>query len=380
LYKGGIRSGKTYGGALKVLTAPANSTVIIAAPSYENARNGALKTLLEIVNEIQQRSGMSILARDPNLSPPYRLSLIGNREYVFFSEKNFNLVRGMSASMVWIDEAGHMQEKVDGMNTVFTVAIGRLNAAPGQIILTTSPNHKLPWSSDIFRDNANDPDFETIHATTLDNHFLSRDYTDSLRKNYTREMYEQEVLGLDINPSGALFRREWLRVGDVRPHGAKWFRYWDLATSTKQSADYTASVRCCLHEGVLYIADGIHMRAEWPDVRRVMISTMRSEENTTHGIEKAMNGLAAVQELRRVPELASVPFRGIDVKGDKVQRAMPWAGRAEAGAVRIVAGAWARDFIDEVVAFPSAAHDDYVDAVSGAVGMLSTPKIEWSFA
>jgi len=379
LYKGGIRSGKTYGGALKVLTAPANSTVIIAAPSYENARNGALKTLLEIVNEIQQRSGMSILARDPNLSPPYRVSLIGNREYVFFSEKNFNLVRGMSASMVWIDEAGHMQEKVDGMNTVFTVAIGRLNAAPGQIILTTSPNHKLPWSSDIFRENANDPDFETIHATTLDNHFLSRDYTDSLRKNYTREMYEQEVLGLDINPSGGMFRREWLTVADTRPQGVQWFRYWDLASSIRQSADYTASVRVCLHNGVVFIDDGIRIKAEWPDVRRIMIETMRSETNTVHGIEKAQHGLAATQELRRVPELADVSFRGIDVKGDKGQRAMPWAARAEQGGVRIVAGAWARDFLDEVVAFPSAPHDDYVDAASGAVAMVAKPAFEWSF-
>ena len=87
-----------------------------------------------------------------------------------------------------------------------------------------------------------------------------------------------------------------------------------------------------------------------------------------------------VQELRRMRELASTTLRGIKVDKDKTSRAMPWAARAEAGAVRIVAGSWVKDFIDEVVAFPSAPHDDYVDAASGAVAMVARPKIDWGFS
>jgi len=56
---------------------------------------------------------------------------------------------------------------------------------------------------------------------------------------------------------------------------------------------------------------------------------------------------------------------------------MPWAARAEAGKVALVAGQWVKEFIDEVVAFPSAPHDDYVDAASGAIAMISRPKIQW---
>jgi phage terminase large subunit-like protein len=48
--------------------------------------------------------------------------------------------------------------------------------------------------------------------------------------------------------------------------------------------------------------------------------------------------------------------------------------------VVVVNGAWVRDFLDEIVAFPSAPHDDYVDAASGAVAMISKPRVEWSFA
>ena len=41
---------------------------------------------------------------------------------------------------------------------------------------------------------------------------------------------------------------------------------------------------------------------------------------------------------------------------------------------------WISDFLDEVCAFPSAAHDDQVDAVSLAVQMLKRPgRRAWGF-
>jgi phage terminase large subunit-like protein len=49
---------------------------------------------------------------------------------------------------------------------------------------------------------------------------------------------------------------------------------------------------------------------------------------------------------------------------------MAWATRAEQGKLFLVAGQWCEDFIDEVSMFPVGRHDDYVDAVSGALPML----------
>src|SRR5690606_35861558 len=48
---------------------------------------------------------------------------------------------------------------------------------------------------------------------------------------------------------GSLFKREWFRrYVDAPPAGLKWFRGYDLAVSTKTSADHTASFRCALDE------------------------------------------------------------------------------------------------------------------------------------
>jgi predicted phage terminase large subunit-like protein len=171
---------------------------------------------------------------------------------------------------------------------------------------------------------------------------------------------------------GALFKRQWFKVADKAPDGLRWVRYWDLAASTRSQADYTASAAVALAEdGTLYIRDMLRGRWEWPDAYNVIANTMQAERNVTHGIEKALHGLAAVQQLQRDPRLASISFRGVDVDRDKYSRALAWAGRAETGKVTLIQGAWIGAFLDEVCAFPLGAHDDQVDTISGGAQLLS---------
>jgi predicted phage terminase large subunit-like protein len=325
-------------------------------------RLGAMETILKLT----AKAGIVTAWNKSEME----LRLLGDRRIIFRSADNPDRLRGANAGWLWLDEVAMMNAEI------WPLSIATLRESPGRAWMTTTPRGK-DWVYQLF--DGDHRDYATIRSKTTDNMFLDDTFVATLKQSMTSEMYRQEVDGEFTDPVGSMFRREWLTVADQRPQGVQWFRYWDLASSIRQSADYTASVRVCLHNGVVYIADGIRVKAEWPDVRRIMIETMRSETDTIHGIEKAQHGLAATQELRRVPELADVSFRGIDVKGDKGQRAMPWAARAEQGGVRIVAGAWARDFLDEVVAFPSAPHDDYVDAASGAVAMVAKPSFEWSF-
>ena len=41
--------------------------------------------------------------------------------------------------------------------------------------------------------------------------------------------------------------------------------------------------------------------------------------------------------------------------------------------MKLIKGAWNRDFLDEISNFPNAAHDDQVDSASGAHEKLSKP-------
>ncbi len=175
---------------------------------------------------------------------------------------------------------------------------------------------------------------------------------------------------------GNLFKRHWFgRIVERAPAGLSWARGYDLAVSTKTTADHTASFRCAFDsEGNLYIADGFRRRIEYPDQRRFVIERMRVEPNTVHGIEKALHGQALVQDLRRDSRCIGKPLRACRVESDKYTRALSWASLAEDGKVILVQGAWIDEFIDEAVHFPGGVHDDQIDAVSLAVSMLSARR------
>jgi predicted phage terminase large subunit-like protein len=187
-------------------------------------------------------------------------------------------------------------------------------------------------------------------------------------------LYQQSPVPRD----GGLFKRKWFtRIIDRAPEGLRWFRAYDLAVSTKTSADFTASFRCAKDaEGNLYIADGYHSRIEFPEQRRYVIERMNQEKNTAHGIEEALHGRAFVQELRREIRLSGVPLKGIRADADKFTRALAWAALAEEGKVILVRGSWIDEFLDEVCRFPDATHDDQVDAVSLAVKMMAKPDVD----
>jgi predicted phage terminase large subunit-like protein len=176
-----------------------------------------------------------------------------------------------------------------------------------------------------------------------------------------------------IPAEGGTFKRDWFDIVKGAPANLKWYRYWDLALSTKAKASRTASAAVALApDGTLYIRDLIYGRWEWPDAKKKIIDCMVDEPKTIHGIEEKMHGLAAVQELRRERRVAHIPIYGQGVDRDKIARAAGWSSRAESGKVALVSGRWVADFLSEVCEFPFGKHDDIVDTVSGGVLMIAT--------
>lgn len=181
--------------------------------------------------------------------------------------------------------------------------------------------------------------------------------------------------GLPRPSEGRVFRPEDFEIVDECPNIQHWYRGWDIASSVKQTADFSAG---CLigadADLTLYIKDMVRVRAEYPDLRKTIITTAKQDgKETPLGIEKAVAGLAMFQDLQRVPEMVGHAIHAMPVKGDKKQRALGWAARARAGKLRLVRGPWNTAFINECLAFDGLGltHDDQVDAVSVAFAVLS---------
>ena len=182
--------------------------------------------------------------------------------------------------------------------------------------------------------------------------------------------------------AGTVLRREWFPFVDAAPVEARRVRYWDLAASEKKTAgndpDYTARAKVSLHEGIYYIEHVGRDRVRWRGVKRLIAQTAELDAllgEVQIGVEQepGSSGKNIVAEIVSMPELSGrYTVRGYPAVKDKVTRANPWAAQAEAGNVKIVRGDWDIDaFLNECERFPEGAHDDQVDAVSGAVAMLA---------
>ena len=300
-----------------------------------------------------------------------RLTLGNDSEIICRSVDDPERARGPNLSGAWLDEASLM--KSDAYSIV--IASLREGGEQGWLSATFTPKGKAHWTYEVFGQGRQDT--ELFHCRTVDNPFLPVGFADTVRAQYPAHFAQQELEGEFVDPPGAVFRREWFHVVEEAPLGLQWVRYWDLAASTKQTADYTASVAVAMAaDGTVYLRDMIRGRWEWPDQERIMTQTMLAEPRTRHGVEKALHGIAAVQALLRRRELAGIELRGINVEGDKLSRSLALAARAEQGKVVLVRGAWIPAFIDELTAFTGdgTTHDDQVDTASGGLLMLTETR------
>lgn len=180
-------------------------------------------------------------------------------------------------------------------------------------------------------------------------------------------LYQQNPVARD----GEKFKREWFKFVDAAPEGLTWIRGYDLAISTKTSADHTASFRVAKDkDDNFYIDGGFRKRIEYPEQRRYVLSRIREERDTLHFVEDAMHGRALVQGLREELRHDRSRVKLHPVNGDKLTRALLWTPFAEAGRVHLVRGEWNQAFIDECCSFPRGRHDDQIDAVSIAMAVI----------
>jgi predicted phage terminase large subunit-like protein len=161
-------------------------------------------------------------------------------------------------------------------------------------------------------------------------------------------------------------------IGEL-PRDARRFRFWDLATSSKEAADYTAGALCAMERtGEFWVLDVVRGQWEWPKAR-ARIQQQAQIDRCEVGIE-AVGGFKAVFANLIEGWPAGIYVNAFDAERDKLTRALPWFTRTNLGKVNLARGAWNSDFLSECSAFPTGQHDDQVDAVSGAFGRLNIGK------
>lgn len=184
---------------------------------------------------------------------------------------------------------------------------------------------------------------------------------------------------------GNLIKREWFRFVPSMPDGAQGVRCWDLAATAKETQKHDPDRSASVFLAALDVDDpeapggkrrqyyvDRAVRGTWAPLdldANVKAVAQLDGPNVSVGIlAGAGPGEIIVSHFRKL--LGGYLVRGVPEVGDKVVRSLPWRVALEAGNLFLVEGDWNWEFIEEMAAFPTGAHDDWEDSMSGAHLML----------
>lgn len=175
---------------------------------------------------------------------------------------------------------------------------------------------------------------------------------------------------------GNIIHRNWFQFYNQAPENfTEVIQSWDCSFKETESGSYVVGQVWGRKGADKYLLDQVRARMDFSSTLQA-IRTLSAKWPRARAklIEDKANGPAIINTLRReiagiVPQLP---------QGSKEARLQAVAPDIEAGNVYLPAphlAAWVHDYIEELVAFPSAATDDQVDATSQALLRLAGRKV-----
>jgi predicted phage terminase large subunit-like protein len=165
--------------------------------------------------------------------------------------------------------------------------------------------------------------------------------------------------------AGKVFNKAWFEIVDAIPVGGRELRAWDLAATEKKSADFTASCKGKIINGIVYIMDVTNDQLD-PARTDAFINNLAGQDSRSCAIRFEQEGGASGKRDSRsiVTMLAGYDVRGVPPQGDKITRSKGLAAQALAGNVKLLRGSWNDTFLNHMHDIPDGAHDDMHDAAA----------------
>jgi predicted phage terminase large subunit-like protein len=195
---------------------------------------------------------------------------------------------------------------------------------------------------------------------------------DTIPLHWWNALYQQRP----TPPGGSLAKAAWFPIVNALPYGTiNQVRFWDCGGSERKPGsdpDYTVGAKLARKDDKFFISHIVRVQASSGDVDALIQQTAMMDGPDVPIREEQEPGSAglAVINMRR-KRLIGFNYRGIPSTSAKELRWQPLLVQAEVGGVSLVAGDWNKDFLAEVSIAPHGAHDDQLDATSGAFGQLT---------
>jgi predicted phage terminase large subunit-like protein len=204
--------------------------------------------------------------------------------------------------------------------------------------------------------------------------FWSIDELEALKEELPVSKWNAQYQQKPTGEEGALVKREWWKIWERdRPPNCEYvIQSWDTAFTKSERSDYSA----CTVWGVFHmdedpknvnviLLEAYQERLEFPELKEKAFEMYNIWEPDTCIIEAKAAGSPLIFEMRRmgVPVQEYTPVRG----NDKFVRINSVTDLFRSGKVWAPDTRWAHELIEQMAAFPNAAHDDLVDSSTQAL-------------
>jgi len=171
---------------------------------------------------------------------------------------------------------------------------------------------------------------------------------------------------------GGIIKKSWFNIVKEIPAGTVNF-FIDTAYTAKSQNDASALLACIYTNNNLYIKEVLEVRMEFPElineVKRFVSANGYTRQSRVF-VEPKASGKSLVQQLRRSTGLNII--EDTPPTEDKLSRATSVSAVIESGRVYLLDGRYCDNFINQVGAFPNAAHDDMVDTLVMALNKFTS--------
>ena len=180
--------------------------------------------------------------------------------------------------------------------------------------------------------------------------------------------FESLYQGNPTIAEGQIIKREWWKYYRELPQFMRIIHSWDTAFKDKTQNDYSVCTVWGETQSGYYLLDVWRAKVEFPELKRAAMALDARDKSSAVLVEDKASGQSLIQELQRDTKIPVIPFK---VDSDKVARVYAITPLMEAGKVFLPESApWLFDYIEELSAFPNAAHDDQVDSTTQALSFM----------
>jgi phage terminase large subunit-like protein len=353
---------------IEALNCPDGSAVMYVAPTLGQARTIIWDLLHELGRPIIKSSHVNNL----------EITLINGKKILVRGADNPDSLRGVSLTYLVLDECAFIKQDV--WEKILRAA---LSDKKGRALFISTPSGRN-WFYDTFNLGQHEPDEEgydeewkSWHFTTQDNETIDPKEIEAAKRTLSSFAFKQEYLSSFDNAGADLFKEDWIKYSD-EPEGsyviaidlAGFENVAKNAGSSKRKLDESSiAIVKITDQGDWWVKDIIHGRWDIRETASRILMAIRDHQPIAVGIERGAlrNAVQPYLEdlMRKNNTYAHIHdlTHGNKKKTDRVIWALQ--GRFEHGRIKLnKKGDW-KEFIDQVLMFPtSGVHDDLIDSLA----------------